>query len=115
MNNLQAIGCEVAPYCTGDNELELEKALLTACKRTGVQLEATGEYNPDNERTIALAAVLVLCKYVTLSSESESEWSQGYNDKLNERITFLCRSNGLPVEEYAPTSVIKLSHASNRF
>lgn len=115
MNNLQAIGCEVSPYCSGDNELELEKALLSACKRAGATLAATEEYTPDNDRIIALAAVLVLVKYLSLSSEKEGEWSQGYNDSLKERIAFLCRTADVPVEEFMPSTVITLSHASNRF
>lgn len=115
MNNLQAIGCEVSPYCSGDNELELEKALLSACKRAGATLSATEEYTPDNDRIIALAAVMVLVKYLSLSSEKEGEWSQGYNDKLKERIAFLCCQAGEPVEEFLPDTVITLTHASNRF
>ncbi len=115
MNNLQAIGCEVSPYCSGDNELEFEKALLSAGKRAGVALAATEEYTPDNDRIIALAAVMVLVKNISLSSEKEGEWSQGYNDKLKDRIAYLCRTADVPVEEFMPDTVIKLSHASNRF
>lgn len=115
MNNLQAIGCEVSPYCSGDNELEFEKALLSAGKRAGVALAATAEYTPDNDRIIALAAVMVLVKNISLSSEKEGEWSQGYNDKLKDRIAYLCRTADVPVEEFMPDTVIKLSHASNRF
>ncbi|MCM1439478.1 MAG: hypothetical protein NC131_09820 [Roseburia sp.] len=115
MNNLQAIGCEVSPYCSGDNELEFEKALLSAGKRAGVALDATEEYTPDNDRIIALAAVMVLVKNISLSSEKEGEWSQGYNDKLKDRIAYLCRTADVPVEEFMPDTVIKLSHASNRF
>lgn len=115
MNNLQAIGCEVSPYCSGDNELEFEKALLSAGKRAGVALAATEEYTTDNDRIIALAAVMVLVKNISLSSEKEGEWSQGYNDKLKDRIAYLCRTADVPVEEFMPDTVIKLSHASNRF
>ncbi len=115
MNNLQAIGCEVSPYCSGDNELEFEKALLSAGKRAGAALAATEEYTPDNDRIIALAAVMVLVKNISLSSEKEGEWSQGYNDKLKDRIAYLCRTADVPVEEFMPDTVIKLSHASNRF
>lgn len=115
MNNLEAVGCEVAPYCSGDNELEFEKALLSVCKRAGVTLAAKEEYTPDNDSIIALAAVYVLVKYLSLSSEREGEWSQGYNDKLKERIAFLCRTANVPVEEFMPDTVIRLTHASNRF
>lgn len=115
MNNLQAVGCEVAPYCSGDNELELEKALLSAGKRTGLTLAAKEEYTPDNDSIIALAAVYVLVKYLSLSIEREGEWTQGYNDKLKERIAFLCRTANVPVEEFMPDTVIRLTHASNRF
>lgn len=115
MTNLEAVYCECKPYCSADNQLELEKALLVAGSRLAVELPATGEYSPQSERAIALAAVLVLDKYITLASETESQWSQSYNDKLEKRIKQLCRANDLPVQEFLPSSVIVLSHASNRF
>lgn len=116
MTNLQALECEVAPYCTGANQqLELEKAMLSACHRAGAALSPSEEYNPEFDRVIALAAVLVLCKYLSLSSEEESEWKQGYNDKLKERIKMLCKAAGIDASEFVPDAVIKLSHASNRF
>lgn len=115
MTNLQAIGCEVSPYCSGDNELELEKASVTPACLQADSMAAKEEYTPDNDRIIARAAVLVLVKYLSLSSEKEGEWSQGYNDKLKDRIMFLCRVAEVPVEEVMPNTVITLSHASNRF
>ena len=57
----------------------------------------------------------MLVKYLSLSREREGEWSQGYNDKLKERIAFLCRTANVPVEEFMPDTVIRLTHASNRF
>lgn len=115
MTNLEAVYCEVKPYCSADNQLELEKALLVAGSKQSVELPATGEYSPSNERTIALAAVLVLVKYLSLASETESQWSQSYNDKLKDRIKQLCKANDLPVEDFLPDYVITLSHASTRF
>lgn len=115
MTNVEAIYCEVKPYCSADNQLELEKALLDAAHRQQVELAADGTYSPANKRSIALAAVLVLVKYISLAGETESEWSQSYNDNLKDRIKQLCRDNDLPVEEYLPSAVITLSHASNRF
>lgn len=115
MTNLEAVYCECKPYCSADNQLELEKALLVAGSRQSVELAATGEYSPSNERCIALAAVLVLVKYLSLASETESQWSQSYNDRLKDRIKQLCRANDLPVEEFLPSETITLTHASNRF
>ena len=115
MTNIEAVYCEVKPYCSADNQLELENALLDAGNRQQVELAADGAYSPANKRSIALAAVLVLVKYVSLASETESQWSQSYNDKLEKRIKQLCRDNDLPVEEFLPDTVITLSHASNRF
>lgn len=115
MTNLDAVYCEVKPYCSADCQLELEKALLVAANRLKVQLAAQDEYSPVNETGIALAAVLVLAKYISLSAETESQWSQSYNDKLEKRIKQLCMANGLKVQEFLPNAVVTLSHASNRF
>ena len=81
----------------------------------GCTLEADGTYDPDNERAIALAAVLVLVKYISLSSEHEGDWQQGYNDKLKDRILALCKANNLPAEEFVPDAVITLRDCSNMF
>lgn len=113
MTNLEAIYCEVKPYCT--DEYEYEKALLSACKRARVTVGIKDEYSPDNERVIALAAIFTLQKYITLTSEKEGEYSQSYNDKLKDRILFLCKSNGIDASEFVPDAVITLSHASNMF
>lgn len=115
MTNTDAILCEVKPYCSDGNTLELQKALLVACKRLGCTLEADGTYDHDNERAIALAAVLVLVKYISLSSEHEGDWQQGYNDKLKDRIKALCKANDLPAEEFVPDAVITLRDCSNMF
>lgn len=115
MTNTDAILCEVKPYCSDGNTLELQKALLVACKRLGCTLEADGTYDPNNERAIALAAVLVLVKYISLSSEHEGDWQQGYNDKLKDRILALCKANNLPAEEFVPDAVITLRDCSNMF
>lgn len=115
MTNTDAILCEVKPYCSDGNELELQKALLVACKRLGCTLEADGEYDPANERAIALAAVLVLVKYISLSSEREGDWQQGYNERLKDRILALCKANDLPAEELVPDAVITLRDGSRMF
>lgn len=115
MTNLEAVYCEVKPYCSADNQLELEKALLDAGSRQEVELAADSTYSPQNKRCVALAAVLVLVKYISLASETESQWSQSYNDKLEKRIKQLCRDNCLPVQEFIPDAVATMSHASNRF
>lgn len=115
MTNLEAIYCEVKPYCSADNQPELKKAMLDAASKQQVELTGEDTYNPKNKRCIALAAVLVLVKYISLASETESQWAQSYNDKLEKRIKQLCRDNDLPMQEFLPDSVITLSHASNRF
>ena len=115
MTNIQAVYIEVKPYASADNELELEKALLDAASNQHVELAADGTYSPENKRSIALAAVLVIVKYLSLASETESQWSQSYNDKLEQRIKQLCVENNLPVKEYLPSAVITLGNASNQF
>lgn len=115
MTNLEAICCEVKPYDA--DELDCEKALLGACKRNGVGVaKITDNYDADNEKTIALAAVLVLYKYLTLSGEDESEWSQSYNTKLEQRIKVLCKANGIDASEFvSSSSIITVSDGSKYF
>lgn len=115
MTNTDAIRCEVKPYCSDGDELELQKALLVACKRCGCTLEAEGTYDPDNEQVIILAAVLVLAKYISLTSENEGDWSQGYNDGLKNRILALCKANNLNAEEFVPDAVTTLRDGSKLF
>ena len=115
LTNIDALRCECKPYCSDGNELELQKALRVACKRLGCTLEADGEYDPANERAIALAAVLVLVKYISLSSEREGDWQQGYNERLKDRILALCKANDLPAEEFVPDAVITLRDGSRMF
>lgn len=116
MTNKEAVFCEVKPYCTDSEAAEIEKALLQAGCRLGVSIEASAAYAPENEKAIALAAVLVLAKYTTLTSEHEGEWQQGYNDKLEKRIAFLCRTNGLDASEFvSPTEVTTLRDGSKLF
>lgn len=115
MTNLEAICCEVKPYDA--DELDCEKALLGACKRNGVEvLRIADSYDADNEKTIALAAVLVLYKYLTLSGEDEGEFSQSYNDKLEQRIKVLCKSNGIDASEFvSSSSIATISDGSKYF
>nr|DAP21720.1 MAG TPA: hypothetical protein [Caudoviricetes sp.] len=115
MTNLEAIQVEVKPYDA--DELDCEKALLGACKRNGVEVaKITDDYDADNEKTIALAAVLVLYKYLTLSGEDEGEFSQSYNDKLEQRIKVLCKANGIDASEFvSSSSIITISDGSKFF
>jgi hypothetical protein len=114
MTNLEAIYAEVKPYSA--DALDCEKALMGACKRTGTPLEIAGTYDVENELTIALAAVLVLYKYMTLSAEKEGEWGQNYHDNLDKRIKALCNANGLDASEFVnPDSIITLSDGSKLF
>ncbi|MDH6308120.1 hypothetical protein M2451_002639 [Dysgonomonas sp. PFB1-18] len=114
MTNLEAIRVEVKPYEA--DALDCEKALSGACKRTGVKIGIADEFDADdNEKTIALAAVLVLYKYLTLSSEKEGEWAQGYHNNLKERIKALCSINDLDVSEFVSSDIITISDGSNRF
>ena len=115
LTNIDALRCECKPYCSDGDELELQKALIVAAERMQVELEAEGAYNPKQERAIALAAVMVLAKYVSLSSEHEGQWQQGYNDKLEKRIKALCNANGLEVEEFLPEEVITITDGSKFF
>ena len=112
---MDAVRCECKPYCSDGDELELQKALMVAASKHGVQLAADGAFSPEQERTIALAAVMVLAKYVSLSSEKEGDWQQGYNDKLEKRIKALCKANGLEVDEFLPKEVITIRDGSKLF
>lgn len=46
MTNLEAVYCEVKPYCSADNQLELEKALLDAGSRQGWNWQQTARTAP---------------------------------------------------------------------
>jgi len=114
MTNLQAIQVEVKPYEA--DALDCEKALAGACKRTGKKLQIADEYDCDNDQLLALAAVLVLQKYLSLTSESEGEWKQGYSeDGLEARIKALCKANDLDVDEFVESDDITLSDGSRFF
>lgn len=85
---------EIEPY--SPNPLTLEKAMADA----GVE-DADGEYTPSDKKTIAIAAIKVLRKFLSLSSDSLGKSSQGYSvEGLQKRIKALCQENGLDVEEY---------------
>lgn len=114
MTNLQAIQVEVKPYEADINDCE--KALAGACKRTGKKLDAADEYDCDNDQVLALAAVLVLQKYLSLTSESEGEWKQGYSEEgLKARIKALCKVNDLNVSEFVEEDEITISDGSRFF
>lgn len=105
MTNLQAIQVECKPYEA--DALDCEKALAGACKRTGSTLTLVGTYNSSEDRTIALAAIKVLCKYLSLTSEKEGEWGNGYSrEGLEERIKALCKENELDESEFLEGVVV---------
>lgn len=114
ITNLVAVRCECKPYCSDGDELELQKALMVSANRLQVELPADGEYTPVNERAISLAAVLVLAKYLSLTSEHEGDWQQSYSD-LQKRIKALCAANDLPVDEFLPSEVTTIRDGSNLF
>lgn len=114
ITNLDAVRCECKPYCSDDDTLELRKALMVSAHRLQVELPADGEYNPQNERAISLAAVLVLAKYTSLTTEHEGDWQQSYSD-LQKRIKALCAANDLPIDEFLPSEVVTIRDGSNLF
>ena len=114
MTNLQAIQVEVKPYEA--DALDCEKALAGACKRTGKKLAIADDYDCDNDKVLALAAVLVLQKYLSLTSEAEGEWKQGYTEKgLEARIKALCKANDLDSSEFVDEEEITISDGSRYF
>lgn len=115
LTNIQAVQCEMKPYGSDSDELELLKALMQASDRTGAELDPEGQYEPRNEQTIALAAVIALSRYITLSGENEGNWSQSYNDKLSKRIISLCTANGLKAEEFLPYELSTVRDGSKYF
>ena len=111
MNVLQAIQVEVRPYDA--DELDVEKALAGACKRTGTSLTTESEYDAEQDKTIAIAALSILKRYLSLTSENESEWSHGYSKEgLEERIKALCKENELDASEYLD-KLVTLRDGSN--
>lgn len=112
MNVLQAIQVEVRPYEA--DELDVAKALAGACKRTGSSLATDSEYNAEQDTIVAMAAVSILSRYLSLTSEDESEWKQGYSKEgLEARIKALCKANGLDASEYLPFNTVTISDGSN--
>ena len=64
-------------------------------------------------KTIAIAALSILKRYLSLTSENESEWSHGYSKEgLEERIKALCKENELDASEYLD-KLVTLRDGSN--
>lgn len=87
-------------------ELEPYTAAVVVCKKAlmDVGLDDVAEdtpYTNDCKRTVAIAAIKVLKKFLALSSESLGKSSQSYNiEGLKRRIKELCAENGLDESEY---------------
>ncbi|MGV8135915.1 MAG: DUF6706 family protein [Mangrovibacterium sp.] len=97
MTNLEALKGEIEPYTP--SRLTLEKALKDA------GLIAGGEYS--DQRAIAVAAVKALQKMIVLSSEGESDFSQGYKpENLEKRIRLICNEYSLDASIYVDSSSI---------
>jgi hypothetical protein len=97
MTNLEAILAEVEPYTP--SRLTIEKALKDA------KLNQADEYT--DPKAVAIAAVKALQKMVVLSSEGESDFSQGYKtENLEKRIRLICKEYGLDASIYIDSSSI---------
>ncbi|MGE9616709.1 MAG: DUF6706 family protein [Solitalea-like symbiont of Acarus siro] len=103
MTNLEALLAEVEPYTPGS--LTLEKALIDV----GLDMQE----NYKDEKLIALAALKALAKMMVLGSESESKFSQAYNDKLEQRILLICNKYGFEANGYIVQS--SLCNGSNHW
>src|SRR5699024_8793185 len=97
MTNLEALLAEVEPYTP--SSLTLEKALID------VGLDMQEDYK--DEKLIALAALKALAKMMVLSSESESKFTQAYNDKLEQRIELICNKYGFEAGRYVMQTTLQ--------
>lgn len=104
MINLEALIAECEPYTVAYNVAG--KALAD------VGLVPESEY--DSVALIAKAAVLVLSRFLALSSESEGGFSQGFNrEGLKERIKTLCKTAGINPSGFVQS--ITVQDGSNRW
>lgn len=91
---------EIEPYSA--SALTIRKALIDV----GIT-DADNLYSSGDAKKIAIASILVLKKLVVLSSESMGKASDSYNvDMLKERISGICKENGLDESEYVESSSI---------
>lgn len=101
LTKFEALLGDLEPYTP--KNVTIKKALADA----GVtDMEASYDAQAD-KRNIAVAAVKVLSKMLSLSSESIGKSSNGYSvEGLRQRINALCKENGLDVSDFVEVSSI---------
>lgn len=86
-------------------ELEPYTAAQVVCKKALIDAglaDFTNDtpYTPDCKKTVAIAAIKVLKKFLVLSSDSVGKSSQSFNiEGLKRRIRELCAEAGLEADE----------------
>lgn len=92
---LEALLAELEPYTP--SQVMCKKALIDA-GMMGFAADTT--YTEDCKKTVTVAAVKVLKKFLVLSSEGLGKSSQSYNiEGLKKRIRELCNEAGLDADE----------------
>lgn len=101
LTKFDALLGELEPYTP--KSVTIKKALADA----GItDMEASYDANAD-KRNISVAAVKVLSKMLTLSSESIGKSSNGYSvEGLIQRINALCKENNLDASDFVEVSSI---------
>lgn len=75
----EAIASEIQPYSTTDEALE--KMFIDAAERFSVEASIEDDYSVAVKKPVAFAAMRILYKMRTLSSENLGGISQGYKEK----------------------------------
>ena len=102
MTNFEAISARLYPYNVDDN------LIAVAC--LDAELKTEDEYATGNKVSVAKASIDVLKQLIVLSSESNGDYSLGYDtDELRRRIHDIAKDNGLTdiADEFNATQTIE--------
>lgn len=102
MTNFEAISARLYPYNVDDN------LIAVAC--LDAELKTEDEYATGNKVSVAKASIDVLKQLIVLSSESNGDYSLGYDtDELRRRIHDIAKDNGLTdiADEFNATPTIE--------
>lgn len=94
MTNREAIAAEILPYSLDENGLE--KLFIDSCTHFGAKGEVDGDYSPEMQRPVALAAMRCLARMRVLQKEQVDVISNTYDTaKLDKAIAAIAASAGL--------------------
>lgn len=94
-----AIASEIQPYSTSDETLE--KMFIDAADKFSVAASVEDEYAGAVKKPVAYAAMRILYKMRTLSSENLGGISQGYKEKsslIDDMIKSIAKDAGLDAD-----------------